>query len=221
MSEPQSVFPMGGGLAGPMGGSGGGLPEDMMFARMAHLEMFIGSFAPHLIDAKIDGITKRLLIMAIRQAGSGEYYEKHPWKVTYNAPDPEIEDPPNEWSFIGDTVYFCGQGDDILVADGTVTGETGYVLLKITRSASAREGTAAEVIWSEDVLESGQNYQYRVLAKVIEGTPATEETPGEPPTIIQYQFEEIRLFEELVVINGDFALQVYEISHRNNYDLPP
>ena len=135
----------------------------------------------------------------------------HPWKVTIgNLTDPE--DPETQgWDYTGGTVHLCGQGPDIVVADGTVTGSSGYVLLHITRDSSTREGLTAEVIWSATIPLSDYNDQYRVIAQV---------NPGYDCEVVQHQFEEIRLFEELVVINGAFALQAYEISHQNNYAPP-
>lgn len=131
----------------------------------------------------------------------------HPWKVTYVGETLGV----HSWSISDGTVHVCGQGVDIaLVAPPDVEGDNGYVVLHITRD-SAREVTDAEVIFQAVVLDSDYTDQYRVLAYV--NSAAT-------PQVVQHQFEEIRLFEELIVINGTFALQVYEISHRNNYELP-
>jgi hypothetical protein len=128
----------------------------------------------------------------------------HPWKVIHAGG--------GDWDYVGGDVYFCGQGATINIPDGTVNGTAGFVLLHITRDSSTREGLTADVIWSATVPDSDYVDQYRVLAYVH---------PTGPHKVTQHQFEEIRLFEELVIINGAFALQTYEISHRNNYDPPP
>lgn len=127
----------------------------------------------------------------------------HPWRVTCNNSDPA------SWDVVGDTVY--GQGDPIVVADANVVGDVGYVVLKITRDEDNREMTAAEVEFAESITDSDYTYQYRVLAKV--------DKEG-PPKVLQYQFEEIRIFEDMAVVNGEFRLVGLEMSHRNYYELP-
>jgi hypothetical protein len=125
----------------------------------------------------------------------------HPWKVSYAGED--------DWTVVGDTVY--SQGDPIIVADTTVSGTTGYVVLKITRDSTSREITAAVVEFATEVTASYYTDQYRVLAKV--GTEST-------PKVVQLQFEEIRILEDRVLVNGESKLVGLEVSHRNNYDLP-
>jgi hypothetical protein len=174
-------------------------------------------------------LVRQLRFEPIRIEGSLNSLNLHPWKVTYGG---KTEAEENSWIINLDTIHTCGQGDDFeVIDDDEVLGDSGYVVVKITRGSSSREVTEAKVEFLETLTNSDYNNQYRVLAKVDAGTPETEEpgpNPGDPPviipavppSIIQYQFEEIRLFEELVIINGAFALQVYEISHQNNYELP-
>jgi len=129
---------------------------------------------------------------------AGEIY--HDWKVTAST------ESSGSWDVAGGYVY--SQGAPINVADANVVGSAGYVLLKITRNASTREMTSAGVEFSADVPPSDSTYQYRALAYVNE-------------SVTQYQFEEIRIFEDLAVVNGEFQLVGLEMSHRNYYDAPP
>jgi hypothetical protein len=128
----------------------------------------------------------------------------HPWKVTQGTS--------GTWDYIGGIVHTCGQGVDILVNSSSVSGEQGYILLKTTRDSVTRNVTAAEVIWSSTVLDSDYTYQYRVLALV--------DPNGSLFKVLQHQFEEIRIYEKLIVVNGTFALEVQEVSLRNNYEPP-
>jgi hypothetical protein len=138
---------------------------------------------------------------------------KHPWRVLPSKEEKDGSGNPISmtWEYVGGTVYTCGQGDDIEIEDGTIEGDVGYALLHTTRDSSTREVVAAEVIFSSEVTVSDYTDQYRVLAYM--DTEAS-------PRVRQEQFEEIRLYEELVVENGSFILQGYEISHRNNYEPP-
>lgn len=125
----------------------------------------------------------------------------HDWKVT--APSP------GSWYAAGGTVY--SQGAPINVEDIS-GGGAGYVMLKITRNASTREITSAVIEFSAAIPTSDSTYQYRVLAYV--------DSEGDNP-VTQYQFEEIRIFEDLAIVNGEFQLVGLEMSHRNYYDAPP
>jgi len=125
----------------------------------------------------------------------------HDWKVTAST------ESPGSWDVSGGYIY--SQGGQIGVDDTNVVGSAGYILLRITRDAASREVIAAAVEFSADVPVSDSTYQYRALAYIIEDEPVT-----------QYQFEEIRIFEDLVVVNGAFQLVGLEMSHRNYYELP-
>jgi len=134
----------------------------------------------------------------IPEAGETIY---HDWKVTAST------ESPGSWDVAGGYIY--SQGDPIGVDDTNVAGSAGYVLLKITRDTDSREVIAAAVEFSADVPTSDSTYQYRALAYVIADEPVT-----------QYQFEEIRIFEDLAVVNGAFQLVGLEMSHRNYYTPP-
>ena len=130
----------------------------------------------------------------------------HPWRVLFKSSDEDVK----SWSVVGGTVYT--QDAPIVVEDAEVTGDSGYVLLKITRNSASRKATEAVVKFSETVPESDYTTQYRVLAYVS----SADDNP-----VTQHQFEEIRIFESRVVVNGAFRLVGLEMSHRNYYELPP
>ena len=136
----------------------------------------------------------------------------HPWKVTYAGSDtPEGAEPVPQWGYKGGDIYT--QGTMQTVADGTLSGEGEFVVLSFDRDLDTREivPASAEVTLKTTVPDSDYNTQYRVLAKV---------TSEPSPTVLQLQFEEIRIYEELVIENGEIKLQGYEVSHRNNYQPP-
>jgi hypothetical protein len=137
----------------------------------------------------------------------------HPWSVS-SSPDSDPDSGEIKWSVVGGTVYT--QGSPITVEDTEITGDAGYIILKIVRDSDSREMTDAVVEFAETVPESDYSNQYRVLAYVnSEGMSSEVGTP-----ISQYQFEEIRIFEDLAVVNGAFQLVGLEMSHRNYYELP-
>jgi hypothetical protein len=72
--------------------------------------------------------------------------------------------------------------------------------------------TGATVVWAASVATSDETTQYRALAKL---------DPDEYPSILQLQFEEIRIWELMIVENGEFALMGAEMSHRETYAPPP
>ena len=129
----------------------------------------------------------------------------HQWKVLFKSSDEDVK----SWSVVGGTVYT--ESASILVSDKKVTGDSGYVLLKITRASASRKATEAVVEFSGTVPESDYTTQYRVLAYVS--------SAGDNP-VTQHQFEEIRIFEDLAVVNGEFQLVGLEMSHRNYYEPP-
>lgn len=129
------------------------------------------------------------------------YYE---WKVSDGGADPA-----QKWNVKGGT--FRGQGVTIIVPDGSVTGDEGYVFLHTVRDPSSRIVTACDFIFSSTYLDSDYNDQYRPLAYV---NSAAEES------IRQLQFEEIRILEDLIVANGEFKYAGLDLAHANLYDLP-
>lgn len=136
----------------------------------------------------------------------------HPWKVT----DGGLVDGIQQWDYVGGEIYT--QGAMQTVIDGTVSDVDaigdGFIVLAFDRNPSTREIVAdsAEVTFEAVVPNSDYTTQYRVLAKVS--------IVGDNP-VTQHQFEEIRIFEDLAVVNGEFQLVGLEMSHRNYYELPP
>jgi len=125
----------------------------------------------------------------------------HPWKITSTE---------NGWSVAAGDVY---SQDGSSVPSGSLSDQTStnvYVFLEIERESATRAITNINLESNASEYSSNDSYQYRVIGYI--GATTSD--------IIQYQFEEIRLSEELVVVNGEFKLQVYEMSHQNNYDPP-
>ena len=130
----------------------------------------------------------------------GEY---HPWKVTSAAGGTV------NWDYVGGTIY--GQGEPIEVADGNIVGDQGFIYLKIERDPDSREMISAEVEFDVVIPDSDSTYQYRALA-YVDSALANK--------VSQLQFEEIRIEEVLIVVNGEFQLAPLELSSRNIYALP-
>ena len=140
----------------------------------------------------------------------------HPWKV-YLADTDAIS-----WDVVGDPVWTQAEGgsiDTLFFSDAetggpgltNVVGDVGYILLKIIRDHESREATEVSLEFANEVPESDYYNQYRVIAYV-------DSEADEP--ILQKQFEEIRIFEDMAVVNGEFRLVGLEMSHRNYYELP-
>jgi hypothetical protein len=143
-----------------------------------------------------------------RHSTAGNNYGRkgvpHPWLVTLGEDE-------GTWDVVGGEVYT--QGGLITVADTTIIGGLGFAVLEITRNTVSRGITGASILWvAADPDDSTEATQYRVLAKL---------DPDEFPSILQLQFEEIRIWELMIVENGEFALMGAEMSHRNTYAPPP
>lgn len=143
--------------------------------------------------------------------GGGGDSIHHPWKVTKG----DLVEGVQQWDYVGGEVYT--QGTLQTVIDGSVSDVngvgTGFIVLSFDRNSSTREIVAdsAEVTFEEIVPDSDYNTQYRVLAKV---------NSADTNPVTQHQFEEIRIFEDLAVVNGELQLVGLEMSHRNYYNLP-
>lgn len=127
--------------------------------------------------------------------------EAHPWAVSPGAE--------GTWNVVGGVVY--SQGSPITVPDTVITGDAGFAVLEITRAGS-REASGATIVWAASVATSTESTQYRALAKL---------DPDNSPNVLQLQFEEIRIYELMIVENGEFAMMGAEMSHRNTYAPPP
>lgn len=124
----------------------------------------------------------------------------HPWAVSFNATTPANID------VKGGTVYH--ETGSITVSDSTNLASDDFVCLKITRDATSREVTAAEIgVYATGTFTSDSTYQYLPLAAV-------------GAEITQLKFEDVSVFEDLAVVNGSFKLVSLEMSAPNFYELP-
>lgn len=141
----------------------------------------------------------------------------HPWMVIFSGANPV------SWDVVGDPVWTQAEGDSIDTLWSldpetggpgltNVVGDAGYIVLKIIRDRDSREATEVLLQFANEVPESDYYNQYRVIAYV-------DSEADEP--ILQRQFGEIRIFEDLAVVNGELKLVGLEMSHRNHYDAPP
>ena len=106
----------------------------------------------------------------------------------------------------------------ITVADATALSatESGHSILTINRNSSTRavEGTV-EITYAAGALPaSTYSAQIVPLAKVTVAT-------GRITEILPLKFEELHIFEDLAVVNGEFMLADLLIGGRNIYEPPP
>jgi len=114
-------------------------------------------------------------------------------------------------------LVFDVNNDTTFLADYFYSSEdTGTFFLKITRNESSRAITAVETILNVngyEGIETTSTHQYTALAYAY--NLATDN-----PYVKQLVFQEIYANEELVVVNGEFRLQNYQMLNRNNYAPP-
>jgi hypothetical protein len=150
---------------------------------------------------EVPGATQQHQQRRLRVVGGGSGSDiAHEWKVRF------VED--GLYSVAGGTVY--SQGDPITLSDNSVSIESGFIYLKIERDEVTRELFDLTIESGSTMPSSTQQFQYIALAIV----------GGFPDPIIQLKFDEIRIFEDLVVVNGEFQLIGLEVSDRNTYSLP-
>jgi len=136
-----------------------------------------------------------------RDAGGSETTH-HPWKTVEGEDD---ADDIATWNVTGGTLY--GQvAAPIVVADAILTGATGEIFLLVERDLSTRQMISATLTLSETVPESFDQLQYIHVATV-----------GGVVSPIQRLFEDVRVWEDLVVENGEFALISFSMAVRNSY----
>jgi len=145
----------------------------------------------------------------------------HEWQVTRNPEPDEFGNP--QWDMRGGYVYT--QGGPLAVNDATFSIDEGIIYLTIERDADTREMLSVSADEAAVVPDSDYTYQYRPIARIEKAL--VNAIPGDPEsalvtehTLVQLQFEEIRIWEDLIVENGSFKLEGLEMSHRNNYDPP-
>lgn len=126
----------------------------------------------------------------------------HPWKVTKTGTA-------GVYAVALDDVQ--GQGGPITPTGATVdsTETSGYIYLKIERDTDTRVLVSAVVEFAAALPDSDYTYQYRPIA-FVDGADY----------ILQLQFEEIRIYELMLVSLGAFSLASFEMSVRSTYDPP-
>ena len=126
----------------------------------------------------------------------------HPFKVTRNAQAESKVD-----IAIGTVYHETGA---FIVSAQTAMTPQDEILLKITRDVTSREVINAEVSGYSVSFDpvSTNHYQYIHIASVSSSE------------IIQRKFEDISIFEDLAIVNGQFKLVPLEVVGFNFYDLP-
>ena len=141
--------------------------------------------------------------------------QEHQWQVTTATP--------TAVSVTGGV--FRSQGDfnqaDVFSV-GLEVEASGYVILTVIRDTDSREVVEVPAISyvEGDVPESDYYNQIIPLAKVtFEGEGEGEEAAI--TNILQLKFEELHVFEDLAVVNGEFRLVDLLMASRNIYEPPP
>lgn len=129
-----------------------------------------------------------------------EFVSVHDWKITSTE---------NGWKVAGGFVYYVNENISEIINETTVLGEKGVIYLHITRDPSSRVVTATTVELLEDYTQSTEHDQYFELGTV-----------GGAPLIIQKHYTPIRVFEDLVAVNGELKLVNLAIFGDNFYSLP-
>jgi hypothetical protein len=167
---------------------------------------------PPPVAPKPEGIIDDTLLLS---AGSGlTDGQAHQWKVTAATK--------KAVNVTGGVFRSQGDFDQADVPDVVEleAGASGYVILTVVRDIDSREVVEIpEISYVEDDLpESDYNNQIIPLAKV------TVEGEGEEAAItniLQLKFEELHVFEDLVVVNGEFRFAELLMAGRKIYELPP
>lgn len=99
---------------------------------------------------------------------------------------------------------------------GLEVGASGYVILTIIRDIDSREVVAVPVISYVEGNPPASDYYNQIipLAKVTFEEEAIT-------NILQLKFEELHVFEDLAVVNGEFRFADLLMAGRNIYNLPP
>lgn len=128
----------------------------------------------------------------------------HPWKITRTAA--------NTWLVKGGFVFGFNGESSIDVPDTTVSTSDGVIYLFIERDTTTRQIISAEIQTDLAVaFPDEEGFQYIDIGRVEEaGTPQ----------IIQRRFDDVRVFEMLIVSNGELKLGNFAMQGQNNYDLP-
>lgn len=123
----------------------------------------------------------------------------------------------HDWKTVktGDTSVSVSGGtitEPFLYVDGVslTASSNGFVLLKISRDSSSRAIISTEILFNSDVTTSDYPDQYIPLAFIF-----TSE--GKITDVVQLKFEELHIFESLVVVDGEFKFAELLTAGRNMY----
>lgn len=133
----------------------------------------------------------------------------HPWRVTRASVD--------SVDVLGGIVSTQEDFNSTVVSEqeGLAVGSSGYVILTIERDSDTRAmtGTPTIAFTSGSLTASTESEQIIALAEVVvDGSSISD--------IIQLKFENLHIFEDLAVVNGEFKLVDLLFASRNIYDLP-
>lgn len=140
--------------------------------------------------------------------------ELHPWKVTLDTVE---EGAAATISVAGGTVNTQETFEDFFVeAIEGMTAESGEVTLKISRDSATRALTDAviELYPTGSFPVSDYNDQYVALAVITMGDD------GKVASILQTKFEDLGIFEDMAVVNGEFRLVPLAMHGRTYYEPP-
>jgi hypothetical protein len=127
----------------------------------------------------------------------------HPWKITRTAE--------NTWLVKGGNIWGHNGEELIIVDDTIITTPAGLIYLGWERDNSTRQITSAVVFDFDGVEPDYPESQSFPLGYVEEDAD---------PKIIQYQFQEVKIFEQLIITNGEFKLGNFQMIGYMNYNLP-
>ena len=162
-----------------------------------------------LVEVCTFGSNKELVDVYLREnihwgiGGDGETV-LHPWKITSG--EAAEEEAPSNWNVRGSTVH--SNNANLSIGNSAVSGNNGYIYLKIERNESSRAMISLNVEFAADLPADDYTYQYIPLG-YIEGS-----------TIEQLAFEEIRIHELMIVDNGEFKLASFQLINTAVYSPP-
>jgi len=191
---------------------GNGSSNKQLESRIATLERLLMRYSKMRVEVFDLNIQSPIgvEILASRGGGGKSGGEGHQWKVT--------KADKTKLNVKGGNVSTQGQYNPPYVVGEVKKLEApsnGYVILKIDRDSKSREITLGKISYQTgEVGASDYSSQIIPLAQVIFEKESISK-------IIPLKFEEIHIFEELVVVNGQFRFADLMMAGRNIYELPP
>lgn len=143
---------------------------------------------------------------------------RHPWYVIESSTEDSGD---GVWGVKGGKVFdhIVTPTLPIEVEDTTVVWtEEGVIYLKIERELSSREVVAATIEVSDTLPADDYTFQHFALANINTNIEVLDSEDFEP--IVQVRFEDIRVFEMLIVANGEFRFGNFQMMGEMNYELP-